>query len=56
MLPAVTPSIIGVSIFISPPNRLAVGSSGSSSGAAVAAGADSAAASFSKSGRYASIV
>ncbi len=53
MLPAVTPSIIGVSIFINPPNRLAVGSSGSSS---CAAGADSAVASFSKSGRYASIV
>ena len=50
MLPAVTPSIIGVSIFMSPPKKSAEGSSMGSSAA------DSAAARSSNSGRYASIV
>ena len=49
-LPAVTPSIIGVSIFMSPPKKSVEGSSMGSSAA------DSAAARSSNSGRYASIV
>ena len=50
MLPAVTPSIIGVSIFMSPPKKSAEGSSSASPDA------DSAAARSSNNGRYASIV
>ena len=50
MLPAVTPSIIGVIIFMRPPKKSADGSSSAWSDA------DKAAARSSNRGRYASIV
>ncbi len=53
MLPAVTPSIIGVIIFMRPPKKSAEGSSSAWSGSP---DADNAAARSSNKGRYASIV